>query len=191
MRTTKALLSEYPAINKAIGTHRRRGVPSYIDQDELISAAALALAELGPADEGLQVTVAKGAMVDAIRRNEVRNRGRIAVRKGIVFELKQEDRSIEEMWNWTVFGSQNLRPEPPEYDLWEAMKALSPEQYRAITLFFWGHKTQKEIAAEMGVNQATVSRILKSAKKLLYSCITRNPRAVTKLEGEEQVHRTR
>ena len=84
-----------------------------------------------------------------------------------------------------MYGKQNLRPVNSHPDLWDAMKALPAREYQAITLAYWGGKTQVEIATEMGVDQATVSRILESAKKSLWACINGKPRGITKLRGKE------
>ena len=47
----------------------------------------------------------------------------------------------------------------------EAMERLSPREREIIRKRFWGDKTQKQVATEMGVSQAQVSRIEKRAIK--------------------------
>ena len=45
----------------------------------------------------------------------------------------------------------------------DAMKALNEREYRIITMRFYKNKTQMEIAQEIGISQAQVSRIEKGA----------------------------
>ena len=45
----------------------------------------------------------------------------------------------------------------------DALKVLSKREYKIITMRFYKNKTQMEIAQEIGISQAQVSRIEKSA----------------------------
>ena len=45
----------------------------------------------------------------------------------------------------------------------DAMKRLTPREQNIIQLRFWRNKTQMEIAGEIGISQAQVSRLEKAA----------------------------
>jgi RNA polymerase sigma-70 factor, sigma-B/F/G subfamily len=67
-----------------------------------------------------------------------------------------------------------IRDEDADDDLWledialkEAIAKLSEKERRIIAARFWGGKTQMEIAGEIGISQAQVSRLEKSALKQL------------------------
>lgn len=186
-QTLRALYQEYPAIDKALGKLRRQGVLAYVEQDELISAAAIALMEAGPVAEGLAVTTARRAMIDVIRRNEVRQRGREYASAGHVAETRGWVVPEADQWDSLIYREQNIQP---DYclDLWEAMVALPAREFRVISLSFWAGRTQEEIADELGVSRRTVIRIFESAKKNLASCVTnRDSRAITTMEGDALV----
>jgi RNA polymerase sigma factor (sigma-70 family) len=67
-------------------------------------------------------------------------------------------------------------------ELYDALAALPPRQYQAVVLTYWGGNrsaecatdddtpsgmTQNQVAAEMGISQQAVARLLDSAKKTL------------------------
>jgi len=179
------LCSDYLAICKrAIGTLQRRGVCEWIEREELIAEGCLALSTRKPDTTALAVKIARDAMIDAVRKNERRNRGRVEVRAGHGAEVNGDEVPEGDQWDATVYGKQKLQPLNTHPDLWEAMKALPARQYQAITLAYWGGETQAEIAVELGVDQATVSRTLEAAKKSLHACINGNPHTVTNTRGK-------
>jgi RNA polymerase sigma factor (sigma-70 family) len=183
--TAGAVCLDYVAVCKrAIGTLQRRGVCEWLERDELIAEGCLALSMRKPDTEALAVKIARDAMIDTIRKTERRDRGRVEVRAGYGAESADEVSEGDE-WDATVYGKQNLQPANTHPDLWEAMKALPAREYQVITLTFWGGKTQAEIAVELGVDQATVSRTLESAKKSLGACINGDSRTVTSMRGKE------
>ena len=50
-----------------------------------------------------------------------------------------------------------------EISLRQAISRLSPREKRILALRFYGGKTQTEVAAEIGISQAQVSRLEKNA----------------------------
>jgi DNA-directed RNA polymerase specialized sigma24 family protein len=88
-------------------------------------------------------------------------------------------------WDDTIYEKQHIQPINARPDLWEAMKALPEREYRAVMLFYWGNMTQAQIAAEIGVDQKTISRDLESAKKLIRECLNGNPHTTTSMRGKE------
>ena len=50
-----------------------------------------------------------------------------------------------------------------EYALWDSMKKLSERERNILLLRFYRGKTQMEIASEIGISQAQVSRLEKGA----------------------------
>lgn len=177
---------------KAIGTLQRRGVCKWIDRDELISEAALALSAKNPATEALAVTIARAAMIDAIRKNTCRERGRIEVRGR--HGQDTEDASAGESWDWTLHVTGQVDPQeieqaergntlPPH--IWKALKALPPRQYRALALAFWGGMTGAEIGAEMGISGTSARALIEKAKKnLRRGAVISSSHTVTELGGE-------
>ena len=181
------MLNRQAVCEKAIAPFRRRGLSQQlqrvIELGDLLSAGMLALIENGTQDEGLAVKVARAEMVDTIRREARRLRGMVEVREGYTNTAGEEIANTDQ-WDTAIYGKQHLQPVNTHPDLWEAMKALPAREYQVVTLSFWGGKTQEEIATEMGVDQATVSRILDSAKNLLRECINGESQTITKMEGE-------
>lgn len=167
---------------QALGTLRRRGVCQWIEAEELLSVGCVAILEAGATDEALAVTIARRAMIDAVRRHEVRERGRVVIREGCAGP-DGDDITDGDQFDAAVHGGQNLRPENVHPELWEAMCALPPRDFRAVSLFFWGGKTQAEIAIEMGVSQRTVSTILEGAKNILKSLLNNSADAMTTTRG--------
>src|SRR5690606_34547966 len=53
--------------------------------------------------------------------------------------------------------------------LWPLIQQLSPRDQRMLLLRFYGNKTQSEIAAELGISQMHVSRLLHSTLSTLRS----------------------
>jgi RNA polymerase sigma factor (sigma-70 family) len=161
---------------KASRALARQGV---CERDELMAEGCLALSMRKPDTEGLAVKIARDAMIDLLRKSERRNRGRVEVRSGHYAEVNGWDVSDGDQWDATVYGKQKIQPVHTHPDLWEAMKALPEREYRAVTLFYWGGMTQEEIAVEIGIDQQSVSRILKSALKILHTCVNGDSRTVT------------
>jgi len=180
------LCSDYLAICKrAIGTLQRRGVCEWIEREELIAEGCLALSTRKPDTAALAVKIARDAMIDAVRKSERQERGRVEVRAGFGADSADEV-SDGDQWDATVHGKQNLQPLNTHPDLWEAMKALPARQYQAITLLFWGQKTLADIASEMGVSFQRVSQIIQDAKRNIHSALENSkPHTVTNVRGKE------
>jgi RNA polymerase sigma factor (sigma-70 family) len=188
MKTTAAVdvCLDYVAIcNQAIGTLGRRGVFRYVERDELMSIGCLALVTQEIREEALAVTVARRAMIGAIRRNEVRQRGRVVVNTD--FRLGSPGRqrlSVGDQWDRVIYARKTLSPVARDIDLWEAIKALPPRQYRVVVMHFWGNVTQAEIAEEIGISQQAVAKILAAAKRSLRQVVNGGVRAMNNTEGE-------
>jgi RNA polymerase sigma factor (sigma-70 family) len=190
--TGQVCLNYMAICKRAIGTLQRRGVCEFIERDELIAEGCLALSMAKPeaidgittaGAEALAVTIARRAMIDSIRKNEVRERGRVEVRASNGAD--SDEVSDGDEWDSTVYGKQNLQPINTHPDLWEAMKALPARQYQAVTLVYWGGKTLAEIGMEMGVSLQRVGQIIQTAKRNLRSAIENgNPHTITNVEGE-------
>jgi RNA polymerase sigma factor (sigma-70 family) len=151
-----------------------RGVMPWVDRSDLEDVAQMALVESGAKYDGrcpfeaFAYRAVRSAVLNEIRRLGVRNRGRDEVRSA----TSGDESSEGDQWDATVYGKQNLCPVRVDPNLFEVMaKVLSAQENRVVALLFWGSFTQAQAAAEMGVDQATVSRILKSAKKSLRACI--------------------
>jgi len=66
------------------------------------------------------------------------------------------------------------------------MKALPAREYQAITLIYWGGKTQADVAVEMGVSRPRVAQIVASAEKKIQNALTnRTPYTITQVRGKE------
>jgi DNA-directed RNA polymerase specialized sigma24 family protein len=77
------------------------------------------------------------------------------------------------------------QPDAGCLDIYEALKAISPREYRVVMLFYWGGKSQAEIAVELSVSQPRVAQILASAEKNLRAAlINRESRLNTNMRGE-------
>jgi|ERR1700722_2039364 len=171
----------------AIGALGRKGVFRWIERDELISVGYLALVTAQIEDDALGVIVARRAMLNAIDANEVRQRGRVEVRES---DANNPEQSNSDQWDALICGGQSLRPEGQYVDLWDSIKALPAQQYRAIVLSYWVGLTQREIAIEMGVNQQRVAKILCAAKINMRSLVVKQkPQLMTHMRGTE-VQRT-
>lgn len=170
---------------KALGSLRRRAVTQYVEAEELLSVGVLALVEVAPEDEPLAIVIARRAMLKAVSKNTVRQRGRVDVREGHGATVDGEEISAGDQWDETVYGKQNIQPEGIRHDLWEAMRALPAREYRAVTLYFWGGKSQAYIADEMAVSQMTVSRLLENAKRLMGECLKPDAHRITNMRGNE------
>ena len=162
---------------RAVGTLARRGVCEFIERDELVSIGCLALVTAGVTEKALGVTVARRAMIDAIRGNEVRQRGRRDV------SSRDNESPAGDAWDALVYSSVNIAP-ARSLDVWEAMKALPALQFRVIMLYFWGGESQCSIAETLGVDQTTVSRLIIAAKKNLRGCINSGVQSITTVEGK-------
>jgi RNA polymerase sigma factor (sigma-70 family) len=181
--TGQVCLNYMAICKRAIGPLQRRGVCEWVERDELIAEGCLALSMTKPETEALAVKIARDAMIDTIRKTERRDRGRVEVRA--TAEGSDEALDVDAL-DAAVYGKQKLQPANTHPDLWEAMKALPPREYQAITLVYWGGKMLSEIGTEMGVSQPRVSQIIASAKKHLEAAlINRNPHTVTNVRGKE------
>jgi RNA polymerase sigma factor (sigma-70 family) len=174
---------------KAVGGIRRRGLSTAISRtlgiEDLLQVGRFAVLENGGSDEGLAVTVARRAMVRAIEREAIRQRGAVEVRAGHEFASSGEEPSWGDMWDATVHHGEHLRPVPENYDLWKAMASLNPQEYRAVSLTFWDDLSQCEIADDLGISQRHVSRIIDIAlQKLKEKCLNRQPRVITNMRGK-------
>jgi len=171
---------------QALAPLRRKGVCQWVEADELLSAGCVAILEAEVTDEALAVVIARRAMCKVIDKNRVRQAGRVEVREGHAFSCGGEEPSVGDMWDATIHGGQHLQPVRAHVDLWEGMRCLTPQQYRVVMLAFWGGKTQVEIAAEIGIGQQHVSRILASAQNILRDvCVNRKPQRMTNMRGKE------
>lgn len=171
---------------KAIGTLQRRGVCGWIERDELIGEGCLALSITDPSTEALAVTIARRAMVDAVRKNERRERGRVEVRGGCEVAGEGYTETPGDEWDVTVYGKDHLQPLNTHLNLWEAMKALPAREYQAVTLSFWGGKTLSDIAGEMGLSFQRVSQIIQSAKRNLRGALENfDPQTINRMRGKE------
>lgn len=179
---------DYQAVaKKAIRPLRAKGVTAYMEAEELLSIGMLAAIQHGTQDEGLAVKVARDAMIDASRRNERANRGRVEIRDGCAGP-DGEDISDGDQWDEAIHGKQNLCPANTHPDLWEAMKALSPRQYQAITLKFWGNLTDAAIGEEMGISGRAVGRLIERSIKNINGCVQfPDSRTVTNMRGNESL----
>ena len=182
---TAGVCLDYMAISRrAIGTLQRRGVCEWLEREELIAEGCLALSTVRPDSEALAVIVARRAMIDAVRKNERRERGRVEVRGSGTDGA--EEASDGDQWDATVYGKQKLQPANTHPDLWEAMKALPAREYQAITLIYWGGKTQADVAVEMGVSRPRVAQIIASAEKKIQNALTNcTPHTITQVRGKE------
>lgn len=175
---------------RAIGTLRRSGVGRYMDTRDLISVGVVAILQHGTQEEALAVIVARRAMLDALKGNSVRERGRVQLKKGHAFESSGVDLSGWEMWDTTVYGKVNLVPEHMHVDLWGAMRALPRRQYRAVSLVFWGGLTEEQAGGVMGIQKPAVSKLIARAvgalkKKLGGDGNISIPQSITNMRGEE------
>jgi RNA polymerase sigma factor (sigma-70 family) len=166
--------------HKALGSLRRRAVTEYIEAEELLSVGVLALVEAAPTDEALAVVIARRAMIDAVRRNERRERGRVWP----VMEDVTEDDDLDALDTLMSSGGRALAPATVHADIWEVMKALPAREYQIVTLHFWGGKSQAAIAIELGVSQMTVSRSLENAKNLMAECLNGKFHPITNTRGD-------
>lgn len=151
-------------VSRVVGRVIAEGVKPWVDRSDLEDVAQMALVEAADKFQdgtcpfgAFAYKTVRGAVLNELKALSVRNRGR------------------SEMPDVEV----DREPEPQARpDIYGALAALPPREYRVVMLHFWGNASQAQIAAELGVDQATVSRILKSAKKSLRACIN----------GESQLH---
>lgn len=183
METTGEVCLDYLAVcRKAAGTLMRRAVCRYVERDELVSEGYMAVLQSGATDEALAVTVARRAMINLIRKTEVRQRDREFVTD---VDIAKAAGSVGDAMDWKIYGARNTdRPEGVRLDIWEALSSLPTVQYRAAVLLFWGNRSQSEIATELGVGQQHVSRILSAMKNNLREiCVKRNSQTITNMRG--------
>jgi len=179
-------------IRRVVDREMARGVMPWVDRSDLEDVAQMALVEAAGKFDGCCPFAAfayksvRGAVLDELKALSVRNRGRDDVRAATgVGEVSEGDR-----WDATVYGRQNLCPVSDAPNLWEAMKALPPRQYRAVMLTYWGGNrstkcdapagmTQDQVAGEMGISQQAVAKILASAKRTLREVVKGGSRSHT------------
>jgi RNA polymerase sigma factor (sigma-70 family) len=174
-------------IGRVVAREMALGVMPWVDRSDLEDVGNLALVKAardwrGPDDgrrclkrrllqagdgtfAAFAYTSVHNAVLMEIRAMRVRNGNRV--------EMPENEEESH-----TITGS--------DFQLHEALKALDPVEYRVITLKYWADKTQSEIADGMGVDQATVSRILRNARKVLKSCINSNSQAPIQVRGERE-----
>jgi RNA polymerase sigma factor (sigma-70 family) len=158
----------FEACRKALGALVRVGVLHYIEKDELIGVGCLAIVMSEVRDEALAVTIAQRAMMKAIERNEVRQRGRVRLSNN------EDEISDEDAMDELLYSSTDIAPEERLIDVNEAMSALTTRQYDALSLRFWDNASQAEIASEMKIDQSNVSRAIDSAKRAVRDRININ-----------------
>lgn len=169
-------------VTRVVGREMARGVMPWVDRSDLEDVAQLALVEAADQYDGrcpfkaFAYRAVYCAVITELRRLRVRNRGRDDVRAATgAVEVSEGDQ-----WDATVYGKQNLCPTRVRPDLRRVMTdALSEREYRVVHLHFWGNLTQAQIASKLGVDQSTVARTLKAAKKSLRACINSDPQART------------
>lgn len=180
---------DYLAIcEQAVGTLGRRGVYRWIERDELISEGCLALSTRNPGTEALAVKVARDAMIDAIRRNEVRQRGRQYPNARDSRDGGDDEQggspSPEDALERLVYAGFIPRPDR-DGDLWDQINALPERQREAVFLTYWGGLSDTEAAVRLGVSRQSVDALLKRAQKKLREDVAMGKtRTVNKVEGK-------
>lgn len=186
METTKTGFDPTALSRLAYKRIGRRGLRVGLEAEELVSTGRAAIIAARVTDAPLAVKVAQNAMFDSIRKTIVRERGRVRVRHGDSYCCEGEQPSVGDMWDSTVHHGQHLRPAAEHYDVWEAMKALPPRQYRAIVLTFWNGMSDEGVAIEMGISSQAVDSLLRKAKINLKQGVgMRTVQTLTHVRGEE------
>jgi RNA polymerase sigma factor (sigma-70 family) len=127
-----------------------RGLMPWVDKSDLEDVAQLALVEASRNFQG----------------GDFKAYGYRCVRNAVLLELRRAQHH---------FGDRGEMPEDCDQqsdsgcrpDIYEALKALPPREYRVVMLFYWGGKSQSEIAGELSVSQPRVAQILAAAQKNL------------------------
>ena len=89
-------------------------------------------------------------------------------------------------WDNTVYAKQHIQPINTRPDLWEAMKALPPRQFRAVFLTYWNGMSDEAVGAEMGVSRQAVDALLEKAKiNLRGGVAVQQSRGTTTVRGKE------
>lgn len=164
------VIDHIKACNKALGTLARRGVLHYIERDELIGIGCLAIVAAGATEEALAVAVARRAMIRGIRRNEAMERNIIARRDrdGRAYDTRNLDALTYSPVNSGVTSELN------EKVLAAARESLTAHQYHAFIRTFRDGASQQEIAAELGIDRSTVSRIISTAKRSIRRVVSQS-----------------
>jgi RNA polymerase sigma factor (sigma-70 family) len=138
----------------------------WVDRSDLEDVAQMALVEAGAKYDGrcpfgaFAYTAVRAAVITELRKLRFRDGNR--------------DQMPDEV---------DIQPDAGNrLELYDALAALPPRQYQAVVLTYWGGNrsaecatdddtpsgmTQNQVAAEMGISQQAVARLLDSAKKTL------------------------
>lgn len=157
--TTGEVCDYVPIMASVVKRLKAKGLPWWADAEDLKSIGLLAVLEARPTDGALIRQVAHAAMVDAIRKEAVRQRGRVAV------ESDQDDGEnyAADGWDARLVDRKHYRPEDVDRlaPVWEAMKALPPRSYRVMVLRFWEGLTNEEVALECGASIDAVKCVVR------------------------------
>lgn len=138
-------------VRRVVGREMARGLMPWVDRSDLEDVAQLALVEALAKYKGecafgaFAYRVVRSAVLDELKKLKVRNSGRAEM--------------PEDVDHQPISG--------PGIELFSALSALPPRQYRVVMLVFWGRMTLSAVAEEMGVSCERVSQILGDAKKNL------------------------
>jgi RNA polymerase sigma factor (sigma-70 family) len=161
-------------VGRVVGRVVAAGLRPWIEASELVSAGQMALV-LAARDESRRgdfgpfaYRAVRHAVIDELRRLSIRQHGRSEMPEDV---NRQPD------------GERNVC-------INTAMLSLPADQFRVVHMYFWGSKSQSEIAAAMGVDQSTLSRMLDKAKKNLKDCINRESQTPISVKGEIKPNRS-
>ncbi len=138
-------------VRRVVDREMWRGVSPWVDRSDLEDVAQLALVKARAEYDGCCPFAAfayrevRTAVLGELRKLRVRHRGRT--------EMPQDDTRQPDSGR-----RRNVYP---------ALAALPPRQFRAVMLYFWGGMTQAAISEEMGISVGRVSQLLGAAQKNL------------------------
>jgi RNA polymerase sigma factor (sigma-70 family) len=159
--TTGEVCDCVPIVASVVKRLKAKGLSWWADAEDLKSIGLLAVLEARPTDGALIRQVAHAAMVDAIRKEAVRQRGRVDV------ESEQDDGEnyAADGWDARLVDRKHYRLEDVDRlaPVWEAMKALPPRWYRVMILRFWEGLTNEEVAQECGTSVKAVNHVVTRA----------------------------
>jgi RNA polymerase sigma factor (sigma-70 family) len=145
-------------------------LPPWVERDELISEAYQAVYRTQVSELTHVSTVAYSAMIDWLRKEGVRRRGRV--------ELPDSDNDSDNGCN-PVNSDESvlqLRQNTPgvigrNARVSEALKALPPRQYNAVQLLFWKDCSHAETAQRMSTTIGAVKMLKSRAEANLKSVL--------------------